>query len=51
MEPRPTLDGSFSSDADALASADAVDGTLLVGADGNVGGLEDRIERFRDEPA
>ena len=38
-------------DAYALATAEAVDGTLLVGADGDFDDLEDDIERFRDEPA
>jgi len=37
-------------DAYALATANAVDGTLLVGADNDFDDLED-IERFRDEPA
>ncbi len=38
-------------DAYALATADAVDGTLLVGADDDFDDLEDDVERFRDEPA
>ena len=38
-------------DAYALATADAVDGTLLVGADDDFDELEDDVERFRDEPA
>lgn len=35
----------------ALATADTVDGTLLVGADNDFDELEDDGERFRDEPA
>ncbi|WP_121743170.1 type II toxin-antitoxin system VapC family toxin [Natronorubrum halophilum] len=38
-------------DAYALATADAVDGTLLVGADTDFDELEDDVERFRDESA
>ncbi|RQG92349.1 type II toxin-antitoxin system VapC family toxin [Natrarchaeobius chitinivorans] len=38
-------------DAYALATADAVDGTLLVGADDDFDELEADIVRFRDEPA
>ena len=38
-------------DAYALATANAVDGTLLVGADDDFDDLEDDVERFRDEPA
>ena len=38
-------------DAYALATADAVGGTLLVGADNDFDDLEDNVERFRDEPA
>ncbi len=38
-------------DAYALATANAVDGTLLVGADNDFDDLEDDVERFRDEPA
>ncbi|MFP8890676.1 type II toxin-antitoxin system VapC family toxin [Natrialbaceae archaeon A-CW2] len=38
-------------DAYALATADAVGGTLLVGADDDFDDLEDNVERFRDEPA
>jgi len=38
-------------DAYALATADAVDETLLVGADDNFEELEDDVVRFRDEPA
>ncbi|GAB3029633.1 type II toxin-antitoxin system VapC family toxin [Natronobiforma cellulositropha] len=38
-------------DAYALATAAAVGGTLLVGADDDFDGLEDDVERFRDEPA
>lgn len=37
-------------DAYALATADAVNGTLLVGADTDFDELEDDVERFRDEP-
>lgn len=37
-------------DAYALATADAVDGTLLVGADDDFDAVEESIERFRDEP-
>ncbi|AFZ72829.1 type II toxin-antitoxin system VapC family toxin [Natronobacterium gregoryi] len=38
-------------DAYALATAESVDGTLLVGADNDFDELEDDVERFRDEPA
>jgi predicted nucleic acid-binding protein len=38
-------------DAYALATANAVDGTLLVGADNDFDELEDLVERFRDDPA
>lgn len=38
-------------DAYALATADAVDGTLLVGADDDFDELEADVVRFRDEPA
>lgn len=38
-------------DAYALATAEAVDGTLLVGADDDFDGVDASIERFRDEPA
>ncbi|SDJ67907.1 type II toxin-antitoxin system VapC family toxin [Natronorubrum texcoconense] len=38
-------------DAYALATADAVDGTLLVGADDDFDDLAADVERFRDEPA
>lgn len=38
-------------DAYALVTADAVDGTLLVGADNDFDDLADDVERFRDEPA
>lgn len=38
-------------DAYALATADAVDGTLLVGADDDFDALEAAVTRFRDEPA
>ena len=38
-------------DAYALATAEAVDGTLLVGGDTDFDDLEDDVERFRDEPA
>ena len=38
-------------DAYALATADAVDGTLLVGADDDFDDVEDDVVRFRDEPA
>ena len=37
-------------DAYALAAADAVDGTLLVGADADFEGVSITIERFREEP-
>ncbi|WP_338047158.1 hypothetical protein [Natrinema pellirubrum] len=37
-------------DAYALATADAVDGTLLVGADDDFDDVEDNVVRFRDEP-
>lgn len=37
-------------DAYALATADAVDGTLLVGADDDFDAIEGEVERFRDEP-
>ena len=37
-------------DAYALATADAVDGTLLVGADDDFDDVEDDVVRFRDEP-
>lgn len=37
-------------DAYALATADAVDGTLLVGADADFDGVSVPIERIRDEP-
>ena len=37
-------------DAYALATADAVDGTLLVGADDDFDAIEEEVERFRDEP-
>jgi len=37
-------------DAFALATADAVDGTLLVGADADFEGASIPIERFREEP-
>jgi len=38
-------------DAYALATADTVDGTLLVGGDDDLKGFAVPIERFRDEPA
>jgi predicted nucleic acid-binding protein len=38
-------------DAYALATADAVDGTLLAGADDDFDDLTASVERFRDEPA
>ncbi|SDD97695.1 PIN domain-containing protein [Natrinema hispanicum] len=38
-------------DAYALATADAVDGTLLVGADDDSDEVEDDTVRFRNEPA
>ncbi|SNZ16975.1 Predicted nucleic acid-binding protein, contains PIN domain [Natronoarchaeum philippinense] len=38
-------------DAYALATAEAVDGTLLAGADDDFDGVDAEIERFRDEPA
>lgn len=38
-------------DAYALATADAVDGTLLVGADDDFDDVTVAVERFRDEPA
>jgi len=38
-------------DAYALATAKAVEGALLVGADTDFDELEDDVERFRDEPA
>lgn len=38
-------------DAYALATAHAVDGTLLVGADDDFDDVTAAIERFRDEPA
>lgn len=37
-------------DAYALATADAVDGTLLVGADDDFDAIEEEVERFRNEP-
>ncbi|MFA9418355.1 type II toxin-antitoxin system VapC family toxin [Natrinema sp. HArc-T2] len=37
-------------DAYSLATADAVDGTLLVGADDDFDDVEDDVVRFRDEP-
>jgi predicted nucleic acid-binding protein len=37
-------------DAYALATATAVDGTLLVGIDDDFDGIEARIERFRSDP-
>lgn len=38
-------------DAYALATAESVDGTLLVGADDDFDGVDAPIERFRTEPA
>lgn len=38
-------------DAYALATADAVDGTLLAGADDDFDDVTASVERFRDEPA
>ena len=38
-------------DAYALATADAVDGKLLVGADDEFDPIADDVIRFRDEPA
>ncbi|KDE58091.1 hypothetical protein EL22_07155 [Halostagnicola sp. A56] len=38
-------------DAYALATADALEGTLLVGADDDFDEIDEGIERFRDEPA
>lgn len=38
-------------DAYGLATAAAVDGTLLVGADDDFEGLADLVERFRENPA
>ncbi len=38
-------------DAYGLATAAAVDGTLLVGADNDFDELDDLIERFRNDPA
>lgn len=38
-------------DAYALATADALKGTLLVGADDDFDEIDEGIERFRDEPA
>jgi predicted nucleic acid-binding protein len=38
-------------DAYTLATANEVDGTLLVGADNDFNELEDLVERFRDGPA
>ena len=37
-------------DAYALATAEAVDGTLLIGADADFDGVSIPIERFREEP-
>lgn len=38
-------------DAHVLATADAVNGTLLIGADDYFDELEDNVVRFRDDPA
>ncbi|UHQ96247.1 type II toxin-antitoxin system VapC family toxin [Natrinema halophilum] len=38
-------------DAYALATADAVNGTLLVGADDDFDNVEEDVVRFREEPA
>ena len=38
-------------DAYALATAQSVDGTLLVGADDDFDDVTGRIERFREDPA
>lgn len=38
-------------DAYSLATADAVDGTLLVGADDDFDDIDISVEGFRDEPA
>lgn len=38
-------------DAYALATAEAVDGTLLVGADDDFDEVDDDVLRFRDDPA
>ncbi|MFC4541245.1 PIN domain-containing protein [Halosolutus amylolyticus] len=40
------LDGAY-----ALATAAAVDGTLLVGTDDDFDRVEESVERFRNEPA
>jgi len=60
FDPRECWDGAAAlkeaytmalGDAYALATADAVDGTLLVGADDDFDDVEDDVVRFRDEPA
>ena len=59
FDPRECWDGAAAlkeaytmalGDAYALATADAVDGTLLVGADDDFDDVEDDVVRFRDEP-
>lgn len=59
FDPRECWDGAAAlkeaytmalGDAYALATADAVGGTLLVGADDDFDDVEDDVVRFRDEP-
>ena len=58
FDPRECWDGAAAlkeaytmalGDAYALATANAVDGTLLVGADDDFDAVEDDVVRFRDE--